>query len=114
MRIGVRKEGNVNILELNGPMIIGEPELQLRECFIRLLDAGERQFVFDLTSVTQLDSAGIGETLACNSRARERDAVIKVLVPARGRAHRDFLIGDLDKILDIFTDEEAALRSFGP
>ena len=111
MKILVRKKGNVNILDLSGKMVIGEGDKLLAETVRGLLEGGERYFLLNMEKVPWLDSGGIGEVVASFKRVREREGVIK-LVKLSSKAHDLFTMTALNKVFEIFGDEEDALGSF--
>ena len=112
MKINVRKEGRVTILYISGKMTIGKGDVTLRENFKELLGAGERFFIFHMTQVSYLDSAGVGEMIACVKRAYQRGGIIKIVLLPKGKAREVFAVACLDKVFEIFTNEEAALAGF--
>ena len=75
MNVEYRKHGRINIVEIAGKLIIGDGDVQLRAKLQEMLDAGERHFLFDLTEVSYMDSAGLGTVVACVKRANERSGV---------------------------------------
>jgi anti-sigma B factor antagonist len=109
MRIDVRQEGALVVLELHGEVRIGEPTNLLRGRFKELLEAGGRRFVFDMRGVPWLDSSGLGEVFACHKRAREKGGAVKLVLT--GKPCSLFTITQLDRILEIFPDPQAALAS---
>ena len=112
MEIDVRKNGRVSVLEITGKLIIGDGDVQLRSRLQDLLDAGERHFVFDMTRVSYMDSAGLGAVVACAKRAGEHSGVLKVITVPRGKADTLFTVTGLKRVFDVFHDEESALDSF--
>jgi len=110
MKIDVRHEGSIVVLELHGEVRIGEPSNLLRARFKDLLEAGGRHFVFDMRAVPWLDSSGLGEVFACHKRARERGGAVKLVLT--GKPCSLFTITQLDRILEIFSDPQVALASF--
>jgi anti-sigma B factor antagonist len=112
MAIEVRKEGEVVMVDISGRMTIGKGDVELREKFADLLAAGERNFVFNMTGVSYVDSAGVGETVACQKRVREKDGIIRLVMPTEGKVHQIFVIAYLDRAFEIFEDEQAALAAF--
>jgi anti-sigma B factor antagonist len=110
MRIDVRREGPVVILEVTGEVRIGEAANLLRATSRDLLDAGSRQFVFDLRRVPWLDSSGLGEVFACYKRARERQGDVKLVLA--GKPCSLFTITQLDRIFEIFDNPDDAVASF--
>lgn len=110
MRIDARKKGRVTILELAGEMSMGEGDLRLRQEMKALLEAGEKLFVFDLSGVPWMDSAGLGELIANNKRVRERDGVIKIVLSPKTK--EVLILARVFTAFEVFPDVEAALASF--
>ena len=52
MRINVREEGDVHVLDLSGKLTIGDGDRDLREAFLGLLDRGGRKFIFNFLKVS--------------------------------------------------------------
>jgi anti-sigma B factor antagonist len=123
MSLKVRIRDGVTIIELEGEFTIGHTALaqpldlrgrplsDLGQTLHRLLDNGDRTIVLDLGAVRFLDSAGLGELIACKKRTVESGGDIRLLRP-NGRV-RDLLeMLSLGRIFRIFDDEAAALASF--
>src|SRR5947199_184405 len=122
MQFKHRTEAEVEILDLSGKITIGEGEAELRRTvqgmideghkkILLSLDEGKKKFVVNLEKVTFMDSAGIGELVACHKRAVEKGGVIKIL-KANEKMLDLFAITKLIEIFDLFTDEKEALKSF--
>ena len=112
MDIEVLKYGRINIVEISGKLIIGAGDVLLRSKLQEMLDAGERFFVFDMTDVSYMDSAGLGAMVACAKRASERNGVLKVVTLPRGKADVLFSVTGLNRVFEVFGDRETALASF--
>ena len=112
MAIDVRKYGNISVLDISGKITIGKGDVALREKFKELLDSGEKSFVLNMTNVSYLDSAGVGETVACHKRATELDGQVKLVMSEAGKIRAVFVISCLDRVFNIFDTEEEALASF--
>ena len=110
MKIDVRKRGKVAILHVSGKMTIGEGDVMLRTQVRGLIEEGEKLFIFDMLDVPFMDSASIGEVVACSKRAGERGGSIKLAV--KDRVHGLFTMTRLDKVFDIFENVEDALAAF--
>lgn len=123
MPLSVRTRGDVSIIELKGEFTIGHTGLSqpldlrgrrlsdLGETLHRLLENGERNILLDLSGVSFLDSAGLGELISCKKRTAEKGGDIRLLHP-NGKV-RDLLeMLSLGRIFRIFDDEPAALASF--
>ena len=61
--------------------------------------------------IEPMDSAGIGELVACHKRAVEKGGVIKILKPNEKLLDL-FTITKLIEIFDIFDNEKDAVKSF--
>ena len=114
MAIEFRKKGDVQVLDFTGRITITDASTVLKEGFRQALDAGEKQFVFNLTATPYIDSSTIGETIACIKRVRERDGDIKFVVPPTGRVRDILRLTALDRVMEIYEDEDSAVVSFAP
>ncbi len=112
MTISVRRKGQVHILDLGGKVTIGDGNVLLRKTFLDLLGEGAQLFVLNLHEVSFVDSAGIGEMVACYKRAGERKGTVKILIERPSRAHDMFILSKLDQVFELFTDEDEAITSF--
>lgn len=112
MGIESRKIGGVSVLGFQGRLTRGSGDLAMREQFASLLDAGERNFVFDFREVPYLDSATLGEMVACLKRAREKRGAIKIVLVPGGRPSGLLRMTSLDRAFEIYPDESRALASF--
>ncbi len=90
----------------------GEPLHDLRETMEALLSKGHTKIVMNLEGVRFIDSAGLGELVACKKRSVERGGDIKILSPV-GQVKDLLIMTLLTEIFEIFEDEEEAVRSFG-
>ena len=112
MAIEVRKKGDVSVLDISGKLTIGQGDVQLREKFLELLDAGERKFVFNMLRVPYVDSAGLGETVACHKRAAERGGSIRLVMAPRSKPQAVFVLAALDRVFEIHDSVEKAEAAF--
>jgi anti-sigma B factor antagonist len=77
-----------------------------------LLDQGHRKIVLDLQGVGFVDSAGLGELVACKKRTAERGGDIKLLRPV-GQVQKLLVMTLLIRMFEVFQDEAEAVDSFG-
>lgn len=84
----------------------------LRDRFKERLGAGERRFVFDMTEVPCLDSAGVGELVACVKRACERGGTIKLVAAVESKTRQILTLTGLDRVFELFDTEREAVASF--
>jgi len=111
MKTKVRAIGKVSILDLSGKITIGEGDVILREEVNKLLEADRKNILLNLDKVTYMDSAGIGELVACFKRASEAGAKLKLLNPS-GRVSDLLSLTKLQQVFEIYAEEKEALVSF--
>ncbi len=111
MKTKVRNIGKVAIVDLSGKITIGEGDIILREEVNKLLEGEQKNILLNLDRVAYMDSAGIGELVACYKRASEAGAQVKLLNPS-GRVQDLLSLTKLQEVFDIFADEKEALVSF--
>jgi anti-sigma B factor antagonist len=111
MKATVRKIGKIAVVDLSGKITIGEGDVVLREKVSELLDAGDRQILLNLEKVKYMDSAGIGELVACYKRAKEKNGTVKLLKPS-GKVYDLLQLTKLEEVFDTYGDEREALVSF--
>ena len=110
MRIGYRVSNNVIVIEPQGRLTV-ETELEFASYFIRLLEAGHRQFALSLAEVPYIDSVGLGSIVRAYTSARRRGGDL-TLLHVEGR-NRHLL--EITKLLTVLqaerSEEELAARS---
>ena len=111
MGFKVREDGNVRIVQVSGDVTIGKGDVALRETVHGLLDAGENKILLNLQKVGYIDSAGLGELVACKKRAAEKDGDTKLLLPSK-RVRDLLVLVKLTEVFDIYEDEAEAIASF--
>jgi anti-sigma B factor antagonist len=111
MKAKVRNIGKVAVVDLAGRITIGEGDLVLRDEINKLLETDKKAILLNLDKVSYMDSAGIGELVACYKRAAETGARLKLLKPSDRVA--DLLsLTKLQQVFEIYGDEKEALVSF--
>ena len=111
MKVALRQIGNVSVLDLSGKITIGEGDMVLRDKVHELLDAGKNQILLNLEKITYMDSAGIGELVACYKRAREKGGTVRLLKPS-GKVYDLLQLTKLEEVFDTFREESEALEAF--
>jgi anti-sigma B factor antagonist len=111
MKATVREIGVVSVVDLNGKITIGEGDVLLREKVNELLDQGRSKILLNLEKVKYMDSAGIGELVACYKRAKEKDGTVKLLNPS-GKVYDLLQLTKLEEVFDTYRDEKEALVTF--
>jgi anti-sigma B factor antagonist len=111
MKANVRQIGHVSVVDLSGKITIGEGDVALRNAVQELLDNGNSHILLNLEKVSYMDSAGIGELVACYKRSKEKDGSVKLLNPS-GKVYDLLSLTKLEEVFDTFTDEKEALVSY--
>jgi anti-sigma B factor antagonist len=111
MKASVRQIGKVSIVDLSGKITIGDGDVVLRERVMGLLDNGQQSILLNLAKVSYMDSAGIGELVACYKRAKEKDGTVKLLNPT-GKVFDLLQLTKLEEVFETYRDEKEALVSF--
>ena len=111
MKTTVRNIGHVSVVDLSGKITIGEGDVVLRDQVQALLDDDRKHILLNLAKVGYMDSAGIGELVACYKRAKEKDGTVKLLNPS-GKVYDLLQLTKLEEVFETFRDEKEALTSF--
>jgi anti-sigma B factor antagonist len=106
----VRKIGDVIILDLKGPLRIGEAEQKLREQVKILMERGEKKLAMNLASVPMVDSSGIGAIVRTHKSLKEVGGKFALIAPTKSVRQTLKMVG-LEKYLDIHADEADLLAS---
>ncbi len=111
MKASVRQIGAVTILDLAGKITIGAGDLVLRDRVNTLLDQGILNLLINLAKVSYMDSAGIGELVACRKKTLDLGGKVKLLNPS-GKVSDLLHLTKLEEIFEIHRNEERAVGSF--
>ena len=111
MKIGLRIEGEVAILSLDGRLTIGEGDVQLRQDVEDLLGEGRKKFLIDVRGVRAMDSSGVGELMRARANAENAGGTIKLL-HVEDKVADVLQVTQLIGVFETFDDEETALLSF--
>jgi anti-sigma B factor antagonist len=110
--VEVRPAGEVVIVDLKGKLTAGLGDQILRESVDALLAEGRRKILLNLSEVSFLDSAGVGELVAGLRTAKRFGAELKLL-NASDRVHATLYMARLLPVFEMYRDEAEALARFG-
>ena len=110
MDLTVRKIGDVSILDLRGPLRIGEAEQKFRAQVKALMDSGEKNLAVNLAAVPMVDSSGIGAMVRTHQSLKAVGGKFTLLAPTKIVRQTLKMVG-LDRFLDIHADEADLLAS---
>jgi anti-sigma B factor antagonist len=111
MTIEERTVGTVTILDLQGKLVLGDGDSQLKDKVHSLVNQGRKQVILNLGDVPYIDSAGIGEIVRTHTTMSRGGGSLKLLNVTK-RIHDLLVITKLVTIFETFDSEAEALRSF--
>ena len=109
MQIDIRKADNVIIVDLSGRLVAGVGNEMLRDVMDELVAEGWKLILLNLSGVSWIDSAGIGELVASIKMAKRFGVSVKLL-RIGDRVKHVLSISQILPLLDVFEDEEEALK----
>lgn len=110
MQLQERRLQGVTVIDVAGTLT-ADNQRGLKELVGQVVRRGEKRIVLNLANLTYVDSAGLGELVACYTRATRDEAVI-ALANADRRLHAQLELTRLLTIFDLFESETAAIDSF--
>ena len=111
MKIQVNMHGDVVSVSPEGDIKLGEGDLALRDTIHKQIESGRHKIVLNLSAVRFMDSAGLGEVVACLKRVREAGGDLK-LAGLNQRITDLFTLTKLISIFDTHDDEPKAVAAF--
>lgn len=108
VNISIRKAGQATILDLDGPLKLGEAEEAFRNQIQQLADSGATLVAVNLSGVTELDSSGIGALVRSFTTLKRIGGKCLFFAPNK-RVLMVLKMVRLDTILYIAEDEATAL-----
>lgn len=108
MSISIRKAGSTTILDLNGPLKLGESEQAFRQQFQDLIEQGARRIAVNLAGVSYIDSSGIGSLVRALTQVKKAGGRCIFFSPTKPVSQLIHMVR-LDSVLDIAEDEATAL-----
>jgi anti-sigma B factor antagonist len=110
MVLHARRLDDVVILDLSGRITMGEGTLILRDNIQKLLNAGDRKFLLNLSDVDYIDSSGLGELVTSFTTVRNQAGQLKLLNLTR-RVQDLLQITKLLTVFETFDSEAEALKT---
>jgi len=111
MKLSTRKMANVIIIDVDGKIVLGEGDVEIKKTVDNFLERGNKNFLLNLAKVPYLDSAGLGEIIRCFTSLRRSGGHFKLLSPNR-RIVDLLTITKLLDVFDTYDSESAAVASF--
>lgn len=108
MQIQIRRAGSTTILDLEGPLLLGTPQQDLRRTVEELVANGAKKLALNLGGVSYMDSSGIGELVRTFSSLRKAGGKSVLFAPNK-QVMMLLKMVRLDTVLDIVADEATAV-----
>ncbi|HLW79123.1 MAG TPA: STAS domain-containing protein [Terriglobia bacterium] len=111
MKITVRTTEKATILDLDGPLKIGEAEQGFREKVKEVVGLGVKNLGVNLADVPTTDSSGIGAMMFTYTAVKRVSGKCKFFAPSK-QVRQILKMVLLDTVFEIYDDEAAAMASF--
>jgi anti-sigma B factor antagonist len=111
MTITERKSGDVTILDVEGKILLGEGDVQLKRKIDELIERSENKLLLNLANVPYMDSGGLGEIVRSYTTVKRAGGDLKLL-NATKRISDLLMITKLITVFEVFEDEAAAVKSY--
>jgi anti-sigma B factor antagonist len=112
MELEERMAGDVAIVKVTGDITLSKGgDARLKDKVQSLLQQGRKQLLVDLSGVSYMDSAGLGELVQAYATTKNRGGALKLLNVTK-RLRDLLVVTKLLTVFDTFDDEASALASF--
>lgn len=112
MQVGVRKTGDVAIVDLEGRLVAGVGDELLRDVVTELLAEKWTKILVNLSGVTAIDSSGVGELVTSLKSCRSHGARLKIF-SLHDRVRKPLHMSQILPLFEVYEEESAALAAFG-
>ncbi len=111
MKFSVRKVGEIQVIDVDGKIVLGDGDVEIKKAVDDLLQKGNKMILLNLAKVPYLDSAGLGEIIRCFTALRRSGGNFKLLSPNQ-RIVDLLSITKLLNVFDCYDSESSAIKSF--
>lgn len=113
MKIEQRTAGDVAIVKITGDITLNKGgDVLLKDKVQSLIQQGQKHILLDLSDVSYVDSAGLGELVQAYATTKNRGGALKLLNVTK-RLEDLLVVTKLLTVFDTFDAEADALASFG-
>jgi len=100
----------VDVVAIEGRIVLGEESNALREKVKSLLASGKKKIVLDMQNVSYIDSSGLGSLVASHTSAKSQGAALKL--SHLGTKFQEILqVTKLYTVFEVYPTEAAAIAS---
>jgi anti-sigma B factor antagonist len=113
MQLEQRTVGNVTVVKVVGDITLNRGgDVLLKDKVQSLLQQGQKNLLVDLSDVSYVDSAGLGELVQAYATTKNRGGSLKLLNVTK-RLRDLLVVTKLLTVFETFDNESTALASFG-
>lgn len=106
-----KQTGGVSVLRFKANAELTHSAKQLEELRREVLEQSDSKVIIDLSRVTRIDSAGLGQLMSCYSHLVKNRGALKVLNPTPEIRKLLDMTG-ISSLIPAFSDEQEAVKSF--
>jgi anti-sigma B factor antagonist len=112
-KIDVEEIGDVTVARFVDRKILDETNIQIvgNQLFTLVDDEGRRKIVLDFNNVEYLSSAALGKLITLDKKVKANGGKLR-LCSVRPEIYEVFAITRLNKLFDMYDDQEKALEGF--
>jgi anti-sigma B factor antagonist len=107
----VRHVGGVVVVDLDGRITLGEGTGALRDTLRSLLAQGNKGIILNMSGVSYVDSAGLGELVGVYTTAKHQGGSVKLL-HLQKKLNDLLQVTKLHTVFESFDNEHQAIASF--
>lgn len=111
MDIDIRRFDDVQVIRLRGSLTLGAPVNDLRQTLDHALNAGDSNFVLNLSDVRWVDSSGVGVLVKSLTSAKQVGGSLKLVNPSKP-ALQTLKMCNLLPLFEVYAEESDAIESF--
>jgi anti-sigma B factor antagonist len=112
MQLEQRMAGNVAIISINGDITLNKGgDVLLKDKVQSLIQQGTKNIVIDLSRVSYVDSAGLGQLVQAYATTKNKGGALK-LVNVTKKLRDLLVVTKLLTVFDTYDDEKTAVASF--
>ena len=113
LRLGQREKEGIQILDLRRDLKAGNSEATLRNTINALVKANDLNVILNLAQVTRIDGGGLAALVFCCTQIRKSGGALKLARLNIGLLS-PHVQTKLDRVFEVFVDEQDAVNSFFP
>jgi anti-sigma B factor antagonist len=106
-----KQSGGVSVLQFRANAELTHSAQELEELRREVLEQSDSRVIIDLSRVTRIDSAGLGQLMSCYSHLVKNRGALKVLNPTP-EIRKLLEMTGISTLIPAFEDEHEAVRSF--